>query len=727
MELRRSCPAIAPRGPSNHDNDSVNASDQSPPSIPDARQWRDRIARAAARRAGRGSDGASIAAARRIVDRGLMASATGLVILGLAGAIAGWTATAELMRPTEVPVHAPLVLAMLVLGPWLLLLVRWLTLQALRTRGRSLLGRLVPFALVRGMGGDRKDDRGDDASDLTLEAGRETARMLAAGSGRRLAAAGGGLFWVAYAVAAIATIWLSSARVAYGFGWESSWLSPSIGEAATRFMSAPLSAMSIGPEGDGLVPIAAAPDAPADDADALDARREWIRFLTVGIGFYLLLPMSLITIVNAAAGHLLAERWRPSTATQQPEVTRPRTTPPTRTEDDSPHRNRSNHGSASHLVSLERPSGAPLPESLARLEDLGSLDTAGDATRVSAGLDDDQDRLVVLAWLPATPDRGVRRRLRAVVSNMNTPPLLVLDGGTHLRDSEPVATAAVRLDDWQSLLAELGCPWTECDLASATANSLRLLETAVAGTTTDSEDRRNASGCDPDEFATLDGAFAAIGRFLPESTSAGPLLPSDEGMAACLLAIAETFKASPATTSIDWSDRLGSIGRTLTDVSADPVTRMKSIRSLGMGFVPAALRNGAVWSGVGGLIGVAACAAAATVAPAALVAMPGWAGTSAGIAGLLSLLRSAKSATGSTSDPIDHAGEHRSLGEAVFSAAASSVLWWSQSADEARTQRLLEALATGDQTTPTLEDATAARLWLAGARQRIVACVEHGT
>ena len=57
------------------------------------------------------------------------------------------------------------------------------------------------------------------------------------------------------AVAAIATIWLSSARVAYGFGWESSWLSPSIGEATTRIMSAPLSAMSIGPEADTLASV----------------------------------------------------------------------------------------------------------------------------------------------------------------------------------------------------------------------------------------------------------------------------------------------------------------------------------------------------------------------------------------------------------------------------------------------------------------------------------------
>ncbi|MBC02792.1 MAG: hypothetical protein CMJ34_05750 [Phycisphaerae bacterium] len=704
----------------------MNASEQSIDSRPEARHWRERVARAAVRRVG-DVDAGSITTAMRIVDRGVIAAAAGFGVLGLLGALAGWTTTAELMRPAEVPVHAPLLLATLVLVPWSLMLLRWLVLKALRTRGRSLLGRLVPFAMVRGMWGGREDARGDQASRLTLEAGYETARMLAAGSGRRLAAAGGGLFWVTFAVAAIATIWLSSARVAYGFGWESSWLSPSIGEATTRIMSAPLSAMSIGPEADTLVPIAAAPDAPADDVDALDARRAWIRFLSVGIGFYLLLPMGLLTIVNAAIGHLLAERWRPSITTKLPEVTQRRTAPAARNGESAPSADRSDADAASHRVTLERPSDTPLPESLARLQDLGSLDAADDATRLTEAMSGDHDRLVVLAWLPATPDRGVRRRLRAVAANAVTPPLVVLDGGTHLRDTEPAATASIRLDDWHTILEDLGCPWIECDLGSATASSLRLLEAAVAGKEKDSKDPRNASSSDPADLSTLDDAFAAIGRFLPDSTTEGPTLPGDDGLAACLLAVAEAFKASPATTSIDWSGRLGSISRTLADVSASPGTRIESIRSLGMGFVPAAVRNGAIWTGVGGLLGVAACAAAATVAPAALVAIPGWAGTGAGIAGLLSLLRSAKSDTGSASEVTDHTEAERSLGDAVFGAAAASVLWWSQAADEARTTRLLEALAADDESTPVLEDAAASRLWLAAARQRIVACEEGGS
>lgn len=50
----------------------------------------------------------------------------------------------------------------------------------------------------------------------------------------------------------------------------------------------------------------------------------------------------------------------------------------------------------------------------------------------------------------------------------------------------------------------------------------------------------------------------------------------------------------------------------------------------------------------------------------------------------------------------------RELGQAVFAAAASAVLWWSQGGDEARTTRALEALAPDD-AMPALDDADGAR------------------
>ena len=44
--------------------------------------------------------------------------------------------------------------------------------------------------------------------------------MLAAGFGRRLAAAGSCTCWIVYALVAAATIWIATSRVAVGFGWE---------------------------------------------------------------------------------------------------------------------------------------------------------------------------------------------------------------------------------------------------------------------------------------------------------------------------------------------------------------------------------------------------------------------------------------------------------------------------------------------------------------------------
>ena len=53
-------------------------------------------------------------------------------------------------------------------------------------------------------------------------------------------------------------------------------------------------------------------------------------------------------------------------------------------------------------------------------------------------------------------------------------------------------------------------------------------------------------------------------------------------------------------------------------------------------------------------------------------------------------------------------GAPRWLGKAVFAAAASAVLWWSQGADEARTTRVFEAPAPDD-AVPVLDDTDGAR------------------
>ncbi|MCY3842184.1 MAG: DUF2868 domain-containing protein, partial [Acidobacteria bacterium] len=603
----------------------------------------------------------------------------------------------------------------------------------LRRRAAPLLGRLVTTGLLRAAARSAERDAG--SRDLAAATARRIGSMLAAGSGRRLAAAGSGTFWTSYALVAVATIWIVTARVALGFGWESSWIPPSFGRAVVELAAAPLGSL-VG--SDELTPIAAPPVAPADDPAALAARRAWIRFLTAGVAIYLLVPMAGWTLLQAALGHRRAERWRPAVprraraaASVAARRRKPAATPPGLPPEGG--------GACTHVARLERPSEATdLPAPLDRLVDLGDVDAAADLERARETLRTDPARVAVVVWLPATPDRAVRRRLRTLAGVTTEPPLLVLDGGEALRRAEPPRTAAVRLEDWRALARETGVVPFECDLAALTAASREGLARAAGYGEPGGDGRagpprpRPGSGPVPAgpvpagggparaelDPAPLDAAFDVIGRHLEGDDP----LPSDAALASCLGEVARTFQAEgDGGSSTDaWRARLAGLAALdRPDVSS----RAASLARTGIGLLPAALRTRAVWAGLGGLLGVAACAAAATVAPGALLALPGWAATGAGVAGLLSLARrgggetgAARPAPATEADP----GSPRRLGEAVLAAAASAVLWWSQGADEARTTRALEALAPGD-ALPAFDDPDGARRWLATARLRVVA------
>ena len=689
--------------------------------MPDARNWRDRTARAAAADVGRARDERTVSQARRLADRGRFGAGVGLGALAALGAVAGWTTTAELLRPADGPVHAAAALLVIVGGPWLLLTLRSVVLLLLRRRASPLLGQLVTAGLLRAAA--RSAGRDARSRDLAAATARRLGGMLAAGSGRRLAAAGSGTFWTAYALVAVATIWIVTARVALGFGWESSWIPPSLGRAVVELAAAPLEPFVAGSE---LAPIAAPPSAPADDPGALAARRAWIRFLTAGVAAYLLLPMAAWTLLQAALGHRLARRWRPSVATRfriaAPASRRrgePAPVPPLPP---------MGGGACTHVVRLERPDEAgDLPAPLDRLADLGDVDAAADLDRVGGLLRAEPGRVAVVAWLPATPDRGVRRRLRTLAEASREAPLLVLDGGEALRRTEPVRTAEVRLEDWRSLARQTGVAPFECDLRELTDASRRGLARAVEPEPPTDGQRGQPPGsesgagapADPGaarpelDPAALDAAFDVIGRHLDGDDP----LPSDAALASCLGEIARTFRAGDEgdARAAAWRARLAA----LRDLEpSDLSRRATSLARTGVNLLPEALRARAAWAGLGGVLGVAACAAAAAVAPGALVTLPAWAATGAGVAGLLSLARGEGAGSGRASD-AKH-GPRQRLAESVFAAAAAAVLWWSQGADEARTTRALEALAPNDEA-PAFDDADGARRWLATARGRVVA------
>ena len=680
---------------------------------PVARHWRDRIATAAVDDAGLQDDRGAILRARKLVDRGVAGALLAILVLGVLGGIAGTSTTGELLRQDGGPVHAAAVLMILIGGPWSFILLRTLILLAIRRRSGPLLGRLVPA----GFGWMINRSPGD--ADLTAAVAGRTASMLATGPGRRLAAVGSGAFWCGYASIAILTIWFVTARVALGFGWESSWLPAEVGESIVEFASGPLTPIL----GDlSLQPVAGPPTAAADDPLALTRRRAWILFLSAGIGIYLLLPMLLWTMLQAAVGHLAAARWQPKLRNRHRTSRVGQSKPdiaPSKTKATTPGFDQKTNVPCGRFVCLDRPGTAvPLPSEIFGLDDahglvgldgLGDLDSRDSMEHALTLTRESGHRIAVIAWLPTTPDRGVRRRLKELGDASGVTPLLILDGGAPLRRRESPSIAATRLEDWRTLASELGIEAFECDLANLTETSRIGLADRLQGRGSPDSDST------PRDRATLDESFAVIGRHL----STTPPLPDDDTLATCLQEIARIHSAQLDQSPEGWR----SWGHRLKELDpSSAADGLKMITTRGLDLLPGGIRSHAGWIGIGGILGAAACAAAAVAAPAALVSLPAWAGTGAGIAGILKVWRSTRP-TSSPETPDTEADEPDRLGEAVLGAATVSVLWWMQGEDESRiSAALLKLLQIRDSNggTPRLENAEAARQWLADARGAVV-------
>ena len=443
--------------------------------MPDGLSWRDRVARAAAADVGRAADEKTTSQARGLADRWLSGAVLGLCAFAAFGAFSGYATTVILLRPADGQVDAAAALLGMIALPWLCLALRGVAMLLLHWRASLLLDWLVPKWLLRGAGQSSGSD--SKSRELAEATARRIGDMLAAGSGRRLAASGSGACWTVYALVAGATIWIVTSRIAVGFGWEweSSWLPPDFGRAVVEVAAAPLGALV---EINELTPVSPAPTAPADDPAALAARQAWLRFLTAGVAIYILFPMVFWTLWQVWC-LWRAEGWRPdvvpvsrSTATAM----RCRCEPVAAPSRPSP----AGGGACTHVVRLERPEEAfALPAPLDRPVDLGAVDAATDLKHVEGILRTGPARVAVVGWLPATPDRGIRRRLQVLASASTEVPLLILDGGDALRRAEPPYTAAIRLEGWRKLASQTGFTLFKCDLAELTDESRRDLARAV--------------------------------------------------------------------------------------------------------------------------------------------------------------------------------------------------------------------------------------------------------
>ena len=455
-----------------------------------ATHWRDRVALAAAAAIGQYSDEEVIHRARVLADQWWLTVVTGFVLLAvLLGALIGWKTTAMILRGTEEPVNPVVALLLIAGAPWLLLALRSLVLLALFWRVSSGhlvpgIGRIVIQGLLWSVRHSRlsrfgRRDSADQPFSLASSVAQTITHMLAGRSGRPLVAAGSGAFWTTYAVIAYATIWLSTAHIALGFGWESSWISPDTYRAVVE--SAPL----IG--SDELTPVAS--DAPAHDPAAMAARRAWVHFLSDGVTIYLLLPMLTLTLIHVANWRRQSDLWRPL-------LWRPR----------------SSVGPCTHIVRLARAKRADHPPApLDRLVDLGNLDADPDLQNVLRIVRSDAHRLAILDRLLAGPDDHTITILRTLAEAAGERrPLLVLDDSTVVRQHQTGRTAA-SLDAWHLLARAVDLALIECEFAKLTDEMKHRLSDAVGQEVDPAGPRESTSPSPPDESESI---LRAIGRFL---------------------------------------------------------------------------------------------------------------------------------------------------------------------------------------------------------------------
>ena len=450
-----------------------------------ATHWRDRVALSASAAIGQSSDEEVIHRARTLVDQSWLTVVTGFVLLAvLLGALIGWTTTAVILRPAEGPVN-PVVALLLIAGvPWLLVGLRSVVLLALRWRVSSghllaSVSRKVIRVLLRSVRRDSADSPFSLANSVVLS----ITDMLAGRSGSAATAAGRGAFWTTYAVIAIATIWISTAHVALGFGWESSWVSSDSYRAVVD--SAPL----IG--SDELTPVAI--DAPAHDPAVMATRRAWLRFISDGVTIYLLLPMLALTLIHGVNWRRQSDVWRPL-------LWRPL----------------SGVGPCTHIVRLARAKCTNhLPAPLDGLVDLGSLDVASDLQNVLGIVRSDTHRLAVLGWLPAEPNHTITILRTLAEAAGEQRPLLVLDGSTALRQHQ-TDSAVASLDAWHLLAWEADLALVEYEFAELTDEMKHRLSDAVGQEVGLADRRESNSRNPPDESGSIPRAIGSFLR-LPKS------------------------------------------------------------------------------------------------------------------------------------------------------------------------------------------------------------------
>ncbi|MDG2030573.1 MAG: DUF2868 domain-containing protein [Phycisphaerales bacterium] len=528
------------------------------------------------------------------------------------------------------------------------------------------------------------------------------------------------LAWLAFNIGLLGSLIGALYVRQFDFGWETTIGSDAAFERATEFVS-------IAPEWVGFeVP---------DQAQVLEARidpgtgqltaenettRKAFSSLLIGsVVIYGLAPRFLLFMICLMIWRTTRRRWRPSVDSARftllRRLTEPQAvkvdsddtgiaenTPPE--EEEPPPVDRQTIGSAIIGIELHMPSCGWPPPCGAPVEDLGMVESREDriATvrmlRYSTTL---PARLVIIADISTTPDRGIARSIELVHEAADQPKLIViLSGGARFRDRVDASALERRIGDWRTMVKNMGVGGEihEVDLDNLTAASRAQLSEAVSGSA------RPNLPIERGPVASIDAAFAEISAQVRRWHDA----PTDKERLALHKAVARCAEAETG-------------GRLLGTPTIEALTRdpREAIVEAGRGvlaMLPARLLASGRWASIGGTVGALAClATAGTVAPAVLAALPVWLATGAASGAGLAALKGPDESD-ATDELMETEGRLR--GEAIAGAAMHTVLLTFQGRGERTIQEIMEKVFQGDP--PELPDSESAAHALSRWRSKIV-------
>lgn len=635
------------------------------------------------------------------------------ILLVVAGLAVGAAAAAGAVRVGTSETVNLIWCLLSLLGVQSVLLLVWIGLTVFRPRLRSTSPLLVPingmlgwFARA-GLDGAHVRDRTLTPRTRTSAAARGIAAPLASpGIARATAAVMTHGWWTAFNLGCVTTLILLFLSVEYRFSWETTLLDADAGERIVRTLAA-------GPEALGVVTLDDATiergrPAMADEQTNAD-RMAFSRVLIGAIVLYGLVPRALLLSFSAAVRSVRRRRWRldldhPGYARQRPRLaptghvvpatSRPGVLPAPVAEI-VPEQVAAADPVAGEpaILRLEvDPEGVwPPPLDGVAWHDLGLVDGRHDQHRLLAelsALDPAPARVVAVASLTMTPDRGVERFLAQVRGDGSQRLRLLLTGGHALYRRGGVATVQQRTAVWQAAAARVGLgpgDTVELDLAHATPLSLDRLhalmaldrprDPAVRESHLDSAldvivaaagSWRAAPG--PLEQAelhrvlqrryrvsptTLRGLFGDVASGVGAGGDAGPGTDAhaaalgdgggdggSDGRGRAAADPALDRLAGLARAAGGLPEAAGNLARDVADPDAAVAARLRAGADRLLERMPPGLRASPRWAAAGALAGACGCvAAAAAFSPLAIAALPTWAGAGAIIGGIVRATR----------------------------------------------------------------------------------------